>query len=266
MEQQHEEIERAKRMNTDTGTGTGTDTGLGTDTRSQHDAPSSRAARPQRSVLLVRHAQSTANAGGLTMAHAAIPLSAVGRLQADELAALLPESPSQIWASPFLRAQDTAAPYAMRVGVSVQPLADLREFDAIDPALLQGMTGVERRPIADAFWGRGDPDERMGPQAETFREFEARVDAVRLTQLPNFADGAVVFGHGQWMAMLIWRLMGFGLANGQSMRVFRRYQTGLPMPNGAAYRFTELAPGRWQVQAEHGIHARLACVCQKAQQ
>lgn len=214
----------------------------------------------QRSVLFVRHTQSTANAGGPTMAHEAIPLSQAGKLQAEELSALLPEAPSQIWVSPFLRALDTAAPYCARVEKAANTLADLREFDAIDPALLQGMMGAERRPIADAYWGRGDADERMGARAETFREFESRVDAVRRHQLPRFADGAVIFGHGQWIAMLMWRMMDFGIANGQGMKSFRRYQMGMPMPNGAAYRFTEIVPGRWEVRAEHAIHARMTAL------
>lgn len=213
-----------------------------------------------RSIHLTRHGQSSANAGGITLPHASIPLTELGWRQAHALAQLLPAQPAHILCSKFSRAQDTASPYAARTGLRplVHPL--LHEFDAIDPDLLAGMTGAERKPIAAEFWETGDPHLRKGPQAETFAEFTSRVRRFLAHDLPLLPDGSVLFGHGQWIGMAAWLLLGFDpLAEG-GMRRFRRFQMGLPMPNAAVYVLQELAPGQWRLQADAASMARLADV------
>ncbi len=54
-------------------------------------------------IYFVRHGQSTANAGGMTMEHADIPLSQLGRAQATLLAALLEVQPVLVLTSTYLR-------------------------------------------------------------------------------------------------------------------------------------------------------------------
>lgn len=187
------------------------------------------------------------------MAHDAIPLTPLGLKQAERLAGLLPGDPSQVFVSAFKRAQETAAPYCERVGRTpqVQPL--IHEFSTIDPALLEGMTGAERRPIADAYWREADPAKRMGAEAETFLEFEARVEAFMVEATPLLPDGAVLFGHGMWIGMLCWKLLGFSQRDSAGMRDFRRFQLGLPMPNGAAYRLIKSRAHGWKIQADEAI-------------
>jgi broad specificity phosphatase PhoE len=118
--------------------------------------------QPETTLYFVRHGQSVANAGGVTMEHAIIPLSPLGMVQAARVASLLPAKPSHILVSKFVRALQTAQPYCARVGreAEIHPL--LHEFSALDPALLEGMTGEGRRPIANAYWQTADPSVRMG--------------------------------------------------------------------------------------------------------
>ncbi len=213
-----------------------------------------------RTVWLVRHGESTANAGGITMPHADIPLSALGQRQAQAVALLLPAQPAQVWCSHFARAQATAQPYTQRTGVAGQPHPLLHEFDAIDPALIAGMDGAARRPIADAFWAAGDAQRRMGVQAESFAEFAARVDRFMQQDLPALPHASVLFGHGIWFGMLAWRLLGFDALAADGMRRFRRFQQGLPMPNAAVYLLQELAPGQWRLQADAAALQALAQV------
>jgi alpha-ribazole phosphatase len=218
-----------------------------------------------KTITLVRHGQSTANAGGITMPHGAIPLSALGALHAQVLATLLPSRPSCVLVSAYLRAQQTAQPYCDRIGMPAQIHPLLHEFSAIDPALLEGMDGVQRRPIADAYWQASTPDQRMGAEAETFIEFDQRV-ADFLSQLPQLPDGAVLFGHGMWIGMLAWKLLGFSARDSAGMRAFRRFQSGLPMPNGAVYHLRQASMGHlehvdhWHVQADEPILRALAGV------
>jgi broad specificity phosphatase PhoE len=203
-----------------------------------------------KTLHLIRHGESQANVGGVTMEHAAIPLTDRGHRQAQVLAALLPPEPAGVWVSPFLRAQETAHPYCMRTGREPATLTLLHEFETIDPDLLQGMTGLERRPIADAYWQQADPDRRMGARAETFREFERRVQTFCDRHLDALPNGAVLFGHGMWIGMLIWKLLGFSAADSRAMSAFRRFQLGLPMPNGAVYSLREVAPGHWKATVD----------------
>lgn len=42
------------------------------------------------------------------------------------------------------------------------------------------------------------------------------------------------------------------------MKAFRRFQTGLPMPNCAVYTAEPLSPEKWQLQGEEVIARRIA--------
>jgi len=179
------------------------------------------------------------------MKHADIPLTDLGKQQAVAVAGLLPTAPTEVLSSPFIRAWDTSRPYCELRAVEAQRVAELQEFDALDPDLLAGMTGEQRRPIADAYWNEADPAKRMGVQAETFHEFAARVGDFRVNWMPRLSSDAVAFGHGIWIGMLFWQLIGFATQDSADMKAFRRFQLGLPMPNCAVYRVEEVADGRW---------------------
>lgn len=200
-----------------------------------------KAALMLRSIYLVRHGESVSNAGGITMPHALIPLTEAGRKQAGALSARLPARPPRILA----RALDTAEPYAKRMQVKIEQEPLLQEFDMVDPVLIAGMDQAQRRPIADAFWKEGDPTKQMGEQAESFGQFASRVSVFMADRLPLLPDGTVCFGHGIWIGMVAWKLLGFGVDTSEDMRRFRRFQTGLPLPNGAVYALEELAPAQW---------------------
>ena len=209
-------------------------------------------------IYCVRHGQSTANAGGVTMEHAAIPLSRLGIAQAEALAGLLYPEPSQVLASSYVRALETAAPYCARVGrqAEVHPL--LHEFSALDADQLQGMMGAQRRPLADAYWATADPQLRAGPKAETFAEFSARVGAF-VSDLARLPDRSVLVGHGIWFGLLFWKLLGFAADDSAGMRAFRRFQAGLPMPNCALYELHRRHGGQpWALRADEAAMRAIA--------
>ncbi|MDR0576811.1 MAG: histidine phosphatase family protein [Candidatus Accumulibacter sp.] len=205
---------------------------------------------PPRVLYFVRHGQSQANAGAVTQAHADIPLTELGRRQAEALAPLLPPDPARVLCSPFLRARQTARPYCAKREISPGDCPLLREFETIDPDLIAGMTGEQRRPVVDAYWNEADPCKRMGAQAETFVEFSGRVQDFMETELPRLPNATVLFGHGMWIGMMAWKLLGFGSTGSSEMRGFRRFQLGLPMPNGALYELRELSPRQWGLRVD----------------
>ena len=79
------------------------------------------------------------------------------------VASLLPVKPSHILVSKFVRARQTAQPYCARVGreAEIHPLC--YKLSALDPAVLEGMTGEGWRPIANAYWQTANPSGIWGP-------------------------------------------------------------------------------------------------------
>ena len=219
-----------------------------------------------RIIRFVRHGQSLSNVGGATMDHHASPLTDKGRQQARALAELLPAQPRQVLVSPFERALDTAAPYCQLRTMEPQPLQLLHEFTTYDPVQFDGMTGKQRQPLIDEYWKRAEPHFRMGQSAETFSEFAARVDRFHDEVLPTLEDGTVIFGHGMWMALLCWRLLGFSRGDDYAMRNFRRFQLGLPMPNGAVYELHETTPGHWRLQADEVVMRTMLAIAEAGAQ
>src|SRR5271170_1959065 len=106
----------------------------------------------QPTVYLIRHGQSQANVGGITLENPVVPLTELGELQARTVATLLPATAAAIWSSPFKRALDTATPYCARLGQSPATLADLREFETVDTLQLRGSASAEREAVVARYW------------------------------------------------------------------------------------------------------------------
>lgn len=212
-----------------------------------------------KTITFVRHGQSVANASGISVAHHAIPLSGLGELQAIALSKLLPAQPSLILTSSFLRSQQTAAPFTARIRKLAEVHSLVNEFDDFDLSFIAGLNDTQRETLREAFWQEADPNKRMGSAAETFIEFEQRVQAL-LRHLQDLPDRTMVFGHGMWIGMLIWKLLGFGAVDSFGMKSFRRFQMGLPMPNCAVYHFSEAALRHWHARVDELILRNLRCI------
>lgn len=210
-----------------------------------------------KTLTFIRHAESLANAGGVTMPNHLIPLSPYGQNQARQLADALDVTPSGVLISAFLRTQETAKPFCERVSALpvVHPL--LHEFCTIDPAFIEGMNIEQRRPITEGYWSEANPDKRMGEDAESFHEFAARVIGFE-KELDGLADATVIFGHGMWLALLVWRLLGFSTQGSSAMQAFRRFQLALPMPNCAIYTLERSTGGNWSARANEAITQRFS--------
>lgn len=186
-----------------------------------------------KTLYLIRHAQSAANAGGQSLPDRDIPLSPLGQQQAQALVAQLPAA-TAVYVSQMRRTHETAAPYCQTHGLTARILPELNEFSCLSIDLIRGLDGSQRRPLTDAYWQRADVDERTGIGADTFGEFDQGTDAF-LQQWCDLPDGSLLFGHGIWIGMLAWKLMGFCARSSADMRAFRAFQTALPMPNAAIW-------------------------------
>ena len=201
-------------------------------------------------IWLVRHGQSAANAGLPTDDPAAIVLTTEGEAQARSLAAWLPEGDCAIWTSSYRRARDTAGPASTRLNRPLREHPMLHEFVMLDPTRCVGSTYEERIPWVKEYWHRNDPDFRDGVGSETFREFSDRVDCVR-RDIQALLGRTLVYGHGMFFCLWIWRELGFSADTPTAMSAFRRFNLGLPMPNTGIYRLVRQQEA-WQVRVHSG--------------
>lgn len=200
-----------------------------------------------------------ANAGGITMPHDAIPLSDLGRLQAAAVASSLKVAPSTVLVSRFKRTHETASPFCKIHRVTTQVHHCLHEFSVIDPVLIEGLNGDQRKPFVKDYWENPDPHRRLGKDADTFAEFEARVRSF-MVDMETILDGTVVFGHGIWFGLLHWLLLGYRVRDASEMRAFRRFQQALPMPNCATFTLSRVYEHRWSIQADIGLMRQIAAI------
>lgn len=156
-------------------------------------------------LTLIRHAESSANAGLATSDPASIPLTSAGEVQAMQLAKFaFPTPVAAIWSSPYLRSLQTASPTAKRFGLVTRQLP-LQEFTYLCPDRCAGTTAAERRQWVDEYWGRGDPAHLDGSGAESFSMLVQRARSA-LSLFDSQSDDAhvIAFSHGQFLQMIYW--------------------------------------------------------------
>ena len=87
---------------------------------------------PRALLTLVRHGQTSANIESVWHGSSDTPLTEFGTRQADRVARFLRDHSSDatvVYASPLIRARDTAKPIAERLGLDVRIEEDLSEYD-----------------------------------------------------------------------------------------------------------------------------------------
>ncbi len=189
---------------------------------------------PPLTTWLIRHGQSTANAGLPTTDAAEAPLTDLGREQARAAAARVDRRPDLVIVSPFRRAIETAAPILERWPDTPRQTWPIQEVTYLSPEVCVGTTVAMRRPMVEDFWARADPAFVHGPGAELFAGFVDRLRDFH-DRLARADDGFVLaVGHGQFF-----RAFAHGLERGFEvspdwMRGYRAAEIAAPMINGEA--------------------------------
>lgn len=201
---------------------------------------------PPALTWLVRHGQSTSNAGLPVTSFGDVPLTALGHQQAREVANRVQHQPDMLIVSPFLRARATAEPICARWPLARCETWPIHELTYLSPARCHGSTVETRRPVVEAYWLLCDPDYTDGPDAESFRSFMTRL--LEFHNRLNSADGdfVVVVGHGQFFrAYLLGLREGFTVSS-HWMERYRKEETARPMANGEIVELTGEALKRCQ--------------------
>ncbi len=187
-------------------------------------------------LLLVRHGQSVSNAGLRTVRPHLTELTRVGEAQACLTAAVLPE-PRLIACSLYHRARATAQPFIDRWPAVPCIEWPVQEFTFLDPTAWDGTTAVERRPAAEAYWERADPHFAESDGAESFAQLLERIDLVRHDCEALGHGPIVVFTHGLFSKVFIWRCLDPDAApTAEGMARAREFARGFRFPNCAIVR------------------------------
>ncbi len=145
-------------------------------------------------LLLVRHAEPADEARGLCYGSPDVPLSAPGRQQAPELArALAGVALAAVYASPRIRAVDTARPLAEAVGLSVRVQRRLQELDFGE---LEGRSYDEIAATYPELYGRwmAAPTTVSFPGGESYGDLRQRA--------VTFLDEALARHSGERIAIV----------------------------------------------------------------
>jgi broad specificity phosphatase PhoE len=171
-------------------------------------------------VYLARHGQTAYNLEGRFQGQQAVPLDETGRAQAAELAERAGAYGfAALWCSPLLRALETAAVVAQRIGLQAREDARLMETDAGDWTNRSFADVQAEAPELFAAFAAGDGSFAF-PGGESFVEQEVRVGAA-LDEVERGELPALVVCHG----MVIRAAM--------SVRVGHWLPDGQRVPNGA---------------------------------
>ncbi len=199
---------------------------------------------PPSVTWLIRHGQSASNAGLPAAGFGEVPLTALGRRQAHDVADRIERQPDLLVVSSFLRAIETAEPIRARWPLSPCETWPIHELTYLSPARCRGMIAETRRPLVEAYWRRCDPDYRDGPDAESFRSFMTRLLDFHRRLLSLDGDFVVVVGHGQFFSGYLLGLDEGFEVSADWMRRYRAAETARPIANGEVIELTAARLGR----------------------
>ena len=162
-------------------------------------------------VLLLRHAETEWNRERRFQGWRDVPLSAIGREQAESAARLLAATRiDAVWSSPLARARDTAAIIAAPHRLAVQESEAFREMGFGDWEGLTRDEVRERFPEAHRAWAE-TPHEATWPGAETLAAVRARALAgLEALRAAHTGQTICLVSHGITGRLLILEALGLG--------------------------------------------------------
>ncbi len=196
-----------------------------------------------RETWLIRHAQSTSNAGQPTESPTATPLSDLGHEQAALLAKSIHQRPDLVVTSPYMRTLQTAQPLLDRYPDCTHEEWPVQEFTYLNPGSYRGTTAAVRRPAVNAYWETLDPRSENGPGAESFMMFMDRV-RVFIERAQAHEGLSLAYSHGQFIRGCVWQLF-VNQSNGdleadETMLRFRNWRSAFRIGNTAVIKI------RWE--------------------
>lgn len=208
-----------------------------------------------KSVRLIRHGESAANAGAPSQDHASIPLTDRGVEQARQVALSFTEAPDLIVTSTFTRAQATAAWTAIAYPSVRLETWPVQEFTYLEPARCVNTTVAQRRSWVEQYWDRANPSYIDGEGAESFAEFVCRAQDFLDRLAGHQTQSVVVFSHGQFINAVAWLVdRKSSEIGGHCMKDWREYEVTNHVENCGGYLLIS-EPGGASWRLNHSTHS-----------
>ena len=174
-------------------------------------------------IILVRHGQTKWNSEGRVQGRTDIPLNARGMAQAEAVGEWLSgRKIDAVYASPLMRAHDTAKAIADRQGVCVKLLGEMIE---IDFGLWEEKTADELKKLYPEYWNDWswhlDEEKSANMQAESAYTILNRVKRALNSIFEENTAGstAVVVSHTMPIKLIMANAIGLPLKSLQSIKV-----------------------------------------------
>lgn len=159
-------------------------------------------------LYCVRHGESAYNAQGRIQGQTDVPLSELGRLQSQAVAAALGELPiDAVYSSPLERAMETARPLADALGL---PITVERRLMEIHAGIFQGKVWADvqaEHPAEAERWQAHDPDFVIPGGESRRRLMERGVAALEAIRDSGHRE-VVVVAHGGVLTAALKGLLG----------------------------------------------------------
>ncbi len=208
-----------------------------------------------KNIYLVRHGETVSNAGGVAIKNSEIPLTALGKEQAKEVATWLLNNVcpiDNVFVSKFIRTHQTAKPLLEKMNREPTVIDGLEEFNYINFSRIKHITAIERHKLSHNYWQTATPDYIDGKDAESFNQLQKRISKVLnyFDELPS--GNYVVYTHGLWLSMFLWRLLNFSTTSNLAMQQFRQFEQAIKIKNTEVFLFQlqdKLLPSITKVRA-----------------
>jgi len=158
-----------------------------------------------KTAWLIRHGESTSNAGFSTANPGEATLTDKGRQQAELVSQAITDRPDLVATSPYIRTIQSAHPTITRFEPVALAQWQIQEFTYLEPTNWVGSTMKDRLPAVIKYWEMADPQYHDGPGAESFVDFMARVDQLHERLEDLRLDFVVIFSHGLFSRGFLWR-------------------------------------------------------------
>ena len=172
-------------------------------------------------LLLIRHAETEQNAGGVVQGRADNPLSDLGRRQIAALGAALAGEPiAAVYSSPLGRALATAEAVAEPHALGVRCDADLAEMDI---GAMEGLSSAELRARHPEFlqaWFSEQAGSVPMPGGESLEQVQARASAaLRRIVAAHGGETVAVVSHNFLLLTLLCYVIKLPLASFRRLRL-----------------------------------------------
>lgn len=151
-------------------------------------------------LTLVRHGQSIANAGlPINCSYSQYPITKLGQIQAIDFANSIKNPPDVIYASTFLRTQQTSIPLQQKFpNVPFKIDVRLRAFTYLDKPYY-GPLRYSRKEHIKQYWDREDPYFYDGKETESFHDFYIRAISFLNSIKKSKENNIIAFTHSMFV-------------------------------------------------------------------